>query len=135
MSIPVHSNLKRSDQTTKHISEPANFKVLVELLVASGGGQWSQEDCEKALRVSLYNSDRAYEFLNSGHIPDQPTAALATKPDVSSTPLSFSEEEKQAINRIKSKCNCSFLDAAQFYEACDKDEQKAIEIIASSDLS
>ena len=123
---------KRSDKVEKQIRQPENFSELVKNLMEMGGGAWTQENCEKALRVALYNVGRASDFLISNNIPDQPTAALSDPPKPKPKEPILSEEEKQVIKRIQEKFSdrdIGYLDIAQYYVACEKDEEQTIALI------
>ena len=56
-------------QTKSEIPDPVDFEEKVKSLISLG---FSKSDCEQALRSAVFNSNRAAEFLLSGHIPDLP---------------------------------------------------------------
>lgn len=80
--------LQREQRVTGE--DPPNFAEKVAVLMGLG---FSRENCEKALRVSFYNPDRASLYLVSGNVPE------VAKPEVAKDqPLSNDKEDTQNPN-------------------------------------
>ena len=143
-SVPVFQKLppRRGSIAPSQKGDPPIFQQSVKFLVEMG---FEKEQCEKALRASFYNLDRAAEYLIEGNIPDEicnDVAELQKQRDelihecdrenhkIQHIYESLSEEEKRSIKKLESM-GFSQNTVIQVYFACNKDEITASSCLAS----
>ena len=108
------------------VVDPPNFQELVDGLVELG---FERRQCEQALRMSQFDTNRAAETLLTGEF----TANHTEQPQGRFGPLqsyydSLAPEEKAAVDRL---CQIDIppLTVIQVYVACDKDEEQARKLL------
>jgi hypothetical protein len=85
------------------------------------GGEWTRDDCLRALRVVHFSPDSAAELLLSGEIPNHPSLATAK--------LNGMDPDPEVVHNMEliqlwadTKIDIPLL--VQYYEACGRDYQK-----------
>lgn len=119
--IPKRTDIKQNEEP------PADYNQRVARLQELG---YQKDEVEKALKVSFYNADRAYEFLSAGQIPSSPTSALPKQ--------QYTPEQKQAIHNIRSrlaelKHPMDHTTIVQVYEMVNMKEEEALQILMNLD--
>ena len=103
--------------------DPPNFQDLVLHLTDMG---YPKDMCEKALRVSFYNIDRAAELLVMKSDPEkkqQPAAVKHTTQSMAEIPMPFTLEDIKNISEISKECDFPEKTTMQVYLACDKNKK------------
>ena len=134
---PSPSNKFLPPRTSK-TEDPSDFQSKVRSLMDIG---FDQKLCERALRASYFNVDRAAEYLIEGQVPEEtfgePSFILQQRDiDISnqnyqqeivqSEFLSFTAQEKQSILRIENQTKVDKETVVQVYISCEKNELKTI---------
>lgn len=141
-SQPVHRRPKRGLPKRDDIEiqrDPPDFKERVDALVELGG--FDRKDCEKALRMSFFNPDRASAYLFSGNIPDYPQPEVYSRPrksvnkesgensnnanqvdDDNSRYEQLNQEQKELIILVMRDTGKDFGQVLQTAVACDFNE-------------
>ena len=116
--FPCRSDVKAQ---TKE-DDPPSFEADVANLMEMG---FPREDCEKALRVSFYNPDRASMYLVTGAIPKDAVPEKFDKDErETSSTQQLSPEDQKIIKDISNELGIQVADVTQYYFACDKDPEK-----------
>ena len=102
---------------------PPNMQDMVASLMEMG--PFSQEDCERALRVSYFNVHRAAAFLLDGNIPERPSGYIYDSVE-SMDGMDLEEKEKEALRRLFNQTKIDIPVLIQYYVACDGDEEKTL---------
>ena len=113
--------------------DPPSFAADVAMLMEMG---FEKEKCEKALRVSFYNPDRATLYLVEGNIPDRAgpedfgLAAGESKPK--SLLDQFNKNDIEVINKLAAEFNMDRVEVSQYYLVNGKDYEKTKNCISPS---
>jgi len=113
-------------------NDPDDFKDKVESLQSAIS--CSAGDAENALRSANYNANLAAQFILSGSLIDgYPTANVfddSDKSEYQKMLSMFRSSELEAIRKLE-KLGFDSILVMQVFQACDKDEKKALEVLMS----
>ena len=107
--------------------DPPNMAELVAGLQELGFG-FSSEDCEKALRMSSYNSDLASDYLLRGKVPNTPNENQSSVPR---GPNNLTKEQTELVHKLAAEYHKEYSTAMQVFVLVDFDEEQARSILAN----
>ena len=127
--LPPRTGVKLPTQK----DDPPTFDADVQMLMEMG---FPKDKCEKALRVSFYNPDRATLYLVENNIPDRagPENFGVASPDSGPQNVlaQFKPEDLEIINKLANELHMDTVEVSQYYIFNDKNYEKTKKCISDT---
>jgi hypothetical protein len=107
---------------------PADMAERIDTLAEIGGGRFTREECEMALRLAFFNTERAVGFLVEG-MPRKAKGFITESDEPMTLNDGLEMRDKEALERLFNATRIDFPMLIQYYLACDRNEQMTLELL------
>jgi hypothetical protein len=108
---------------------PPDMDDRIEKLYQFWPGHFTKEQCEHALRMGFFNADRAVAYLFDG-IPEEVEGFITENEEPLSIDDGLTKADKESLERLFNQTRIDLPMLVQYYIACDRDEERTLEVLS-----